>query len=321
MRALRRLPGGLPTTVLLLAGLFGAQGAIVALAASPAGPVAAPLLALQARAPRRLGGAAIATVLDTHAPMPARKAALQQVRTAAEQGNAFAQLLLGALYFQGPQGARALLPRDPALADVYLSNAATHGNVFAMAAMAELELQQKHVLQANVWAQIYVHYGVSPQDLQGATYAAVLMHRTWPRLPRAEEQTAVDDINAYIRLHNASIVAGQRQSRSAKIARTLDDPACRLVALHPNAHYRLIGPMDYYNTLAQPGIALYWLGVDGHGAVRVAEPFLSLPDWRVQRRMRVIATRWHSEPAPQCSKLLRYALLPVMVRRSLLGQA
>ncbi|MHB1897004.1 MAG: hypothetical protein ACYCOY_10200 [Metallibacterium sp.] len=63
-------------------------------------------------------------------------------------------MLHGALYFQGPQGAHALLPRDPALADVYLSNAATHGNVFAMAAMAELELQQHHVLQANVWAQI-----------------------------------------------------------------------------------------------------------------------------------------------------------------------
>jgi hypothetical protein len=294
----------------LLAGLFGAQAAAAAVARGP-GPV---------DAPSRPGGAVIATVLDPHAPLPARKAALQQVRMVAERGNAFAQLLLGALYFQGPQGARAVLPRDPALADVHLSNAATHGNVYAMAALAELELQQQHVLEANVWAQVYVHYGVSPQDLKAATYAAILVHRTWPRLPRDEEQTAVDDINAYIRLHNASILAGQRQSRSEKIARTLHDPACRVVTLQPLTHHRFIGG-GYYNALMQPGIALYWLGVDAQGAVRVVEPILSLPDWRVQRRMRGIATRWRSEPAPQCGKRLRYALLPVEFKRSLLGRS
>ncbi len=307
---------------LLLASVLGAQNTAAAAVAPPAAD-AANALPVAAPVPKRddPDGAAVYAVLDAHAPPGQREAALKQLREDAEHGNAFAQLLLGALYFQGPQGAHALLPRDPALADVYLSNAATHGNVFAMAAMAELELQQHRVLQANVWAQIYVHYGVSPQDLKGATYAALLMHRTWPRLPRAEEQTAVDDINAYIRLHNASIIAGQRQSRSEKIARTLDDPACRIVALHPDAQHRLIRPANYYNTLVQPGIALYWLGVDAQGAARVAEPILSLPDWRVQRRMRGIAMSWRSEPAPDCSKPMRYTLLPVEFRRSMLGHA
>lgn len=313
-----RARGGLPMTALLLAGLFGAQGAVVALAASPAGPVAAPLLALQARAPQRPGGAAVATVLDARAPMPAREAALQQVRMAAEQGDAFAQLLLGALYFQGPQGAHALLPRDPALAKVYLSNAAVHGNVFAMAAMAELELQQHHVLQANVWAQLYVHYGVRPDDLKRATYAAILMHRTWPRLPKAEEQTAVDDINAFIRAHQASIRAGQHQAIVRQSVKDLADPACRLVSLHPNAHHAAL--VSGYDGV-QPGIALYWIGVDARGRAHAVEPILSLPDRRVQRRMRDYAASWRATPAPRCGKPLRYALLPVAFNRGMPGTA
>jgi hypothetical protein len=263
-------------------------------------------------------GAAVYAVLDRDAPMPERKAALQQLHQDAEHGDAFAQLLLGALYFQGPQGARALLPRDPALAEVYLSNAAVHGNVFAMAAMAELELQQHHVLQANVWAQLYVHYGVRPDDLKRATYAAILMHRTWPRLPKAEEQTAVDDINAFIRAHQASIRAGQHQAIVRQSVKDLADPACRLVSLHPNAHHAAL--VSGYDGV-QPGIALYWIGVDARGRARAVEPFLSLPDRRVQRRMRDYAASWRATPAPRCGKPLRYALLPVAFNRGMPGTA
>lgn len=255
----------------------------------------------------QVAGAAVMDLLagrDTPAQCEATLATLRDQAMDEHGGQAFAQLVLGGVYLSGLHCGDFVIRRDLQQAALFLSNAAVHGNSLAMAAMAELELQQGHALSANVWAQLYVHYGVLKDNPMRQGYAASLLHRALPLLASGQKKTLLSDVNAFLANYNAAIESGMQHARrtAAKVP-----AACRIIPVDPHALHRLFRPM---RDLPRSGLALYLVGVDARGEVRTVAPILSLPTTRTQRRLRNVAENWRAQPAPQCDSALRYGLLP-----------
>ncbi|MDE1898780.1 MAG: hypothetical protein KGH73_06995, partial [Xanthomonadaceae bacterium] len=126
------------------------------------GPAAAKTLAVvdatETAAGRHLQGRELRMVLDPEQPLAARQTALTAVRQAAQDGNGMAQFVIGSLYMWGPLHPAALLPKDLARTQIYLSNAAVQGWLPAMAAMAEVALQTGHPEHASVWALVDYYF-------------------------------------------------------------------------------------------------------------------------------------------------------------------
>lgn len=246
--------------------------------------------------------AAYIVTVDVHAPLAARVAALHGLHASAEAGNGEAQQLLGALYLYGHQHPGSLVHRDPGKAGLYLSNAAVHGRLLAMAAMAELDLQRKRTVLANVWALLYEYYSIKLQHNHSKDgYLPALIYRARRALPAKDfaevKAGAVGMINRY----DASIRAGYAHHQAQH------DPACQtkrlggrrrsLLALRPDA--------------PRNGMALFLVGIDAQGTTRRVIPVLSLPTWRVQARLAPFMRRERYNTAPHCGALLRFAFAPI----------
>jgi hypothetical protein len=234
-------------------------------------------------------------------------ATVAALRDLAMDEQPFAQLVLGGAYLSGLHCGDFVIRRDPQQAALFLSNAAVHGNTLAMAAMAELELQQGHVLSANVWAQLYAHYGVLMDNPMQQGYAVSLLHRTLPLLASGQKKTLLSDVNAFLARYNSAIESGAQHAQRAAAE---VQAACRIVPVDPHARHTLWRPMR--DGLPQAGLALYLVGIDAHGNVQVVAPILSLPTTRTQRRLHNLAENWRAQPAPQCDKALRYGLIPML---------
>lgn len=121
-------------------------------------------------------------MLDASAPTAERLRLFAQMMALANQGQVPAQDLAGTLYWQGPVIDGSPVPQDLAQARTLLGNAAVHGDVIAMAKLAELELGAGQAAQAMVWAQMYARYQ-NPQVMQrarrgrGSAYASNLIGR------------------------------------------------------------------------------------------------------------------------------------------------
>src|SRR5436190_8806726 len=105
-------------------------------------------------------------------------------------GDPLSQYLLGTLYRLGQRHPAALFERDDDKAATFLSNAAIHGQLYAMAAMAELELRPRRPTEAMIWAQAFTLYqkespAGAPDDHQA--YAAYLLQRCFEKVGRDEE--------------------------------------------------------------------------------------------------------------------------------------
>ena len=255
----------------------------------------------------QVAGAAVMNLLASHDTPAQCEATLAALRDQAMDGNggqAFAQLVLGGVYLSGLHCGDFVIRRDPQQAALFLSNAAVDGSTFAMAAMAELELQQGHALSANVWAQLYVHYGALKESPMRQGYAASLLHRALPLLASGQKETLLSDVKAFLANYNAAIERGMQRARHAAAKVPV---ACRIIPVDPHALHQLLRPM---RDLPRAGLALYLVGVDARGEVQAVAPILSLPTARTQRRLRNVAENWRAQPAPQCDSALRYGLLP-----------
>jgi TPR repeat protein len=94
-------------------------------------------------------------LLDAEVPAAERQQTFDYFDKQALAGNSFAQYLIGSLYRIGDRLPGNVVPRDLEAANKYLSTAAAHGHLRAMAKMAELELSRKHYLEAMIWAQLF----------------------------------------------------------------------------------------------------------------------------------------------------------------------
>ncbi len=97
-------------------------------------------------------------MLDASVPQAQRLRLFAHVIRLANQGVVRAQDLAGTIYWQGSKIQGSPVQANLEQARILLANAAVHGDVPAMAKLAELELGAGNPAQAMVWAQLYAHY-------------------------------------------------------------------------------------------------------------------------------------------------------------------
>jgi TPR repeat protein len=123
------------------------------------------------------------------------------------------------LYRVGDRLPDALVARDDDKARRYLSTAAAHGNLHAMAKMAEIEFEDKHLLEAMIWAQIYGHYALESKLDQIKTnkpagYYGDLLHRLYAHFDEKQMPDVIQHLNAFITAHNDDIRTGMSSNET-----------------------------------------------------------------------------------------------------------
>ncbi len=244
-------------------------------------------------------------VLDRHAPPAARQQALAAIDALAQNGNAAAQFLMGSLYMWGPRHPASLTPRDLGRAANYMSNAAVQGNLDAMAAMAEIEIDLHHPQPALVWALTdYYFHRHGPLQRKPHSYLAGLLLRTESAVPKAQHAGLIADANAFIQRYAGSIEHPPETFAHAP-------PACRLKVdskpwtVFAGAEGRALGP-----GVPHAGIVWVLYSVDAHGrpvheAVINAFPHIGLTQ---TLHLNMVMVRFNA--VPQCPEPRRYDLLP-----------
>ena len=265
-------------------------------ATAAATPASSSSIAAQRRLDRQ-----IRLALDSAQPLAARQTALTAVKQAAQGGNGEAQFVIGSLYMWGPLHPAALLPKDLAKAQTYLSNAAVHGWLEAMAAMAEIELQTDHPENASVWALAdYYFSGASHYAAKG--YLADLIHRSEQLLTKAQRDKALADANVFIARYQADIRTAHAENMHLPLS-------CSLRDVSPQKR-RAPKPIGWSSDIPRSGNAMFFVGVNREGEVERVIPINSFPSWRVFRITRQMARDTRFNPAPACSATLRWGTLP-----------
>lgn len=250
-------------------------------------------------------------LLDARRDAPEREAALRRLIAAADSGDGYAQYVLGSLYRLGDRHPAQLLGRDESRAALYLSNAAVQGWVIALAAMAELRLDQGNAREAIVWTQLYIHYDairaadypVAPDSRRA--YAASLLHRCSQKLTLDEALAdAIDaDVAAFVDRHGASMETGNTDRQEADEDTSLGVPRLPAGMKELASGSRATG-------LDAPGMAMYLIGVNQAGRVEHVHVIDSLPDHRVAAALRRHARQLRL-PAKDRAAPIRWALAPL----------
>jgi hypothetical protein len=185
-------------------------GKLVLLAALPA--IAFPAMSnAQAIQPAPApASATLARMLDDHAPAAERQQLFADAENAAKAGDTEWQYIVGSLL---DERSRTLpFPHDPDKARIYLSNAAVHGKLFAMAKMAESELAAGNHQEAMNWAQIYGHYlsRQSTDSRLAQDYLGELVARISKGLDSNKLTQVQADVTAFIAANDVSIQAGPK---------------------------------------------------------------------------------------------------------------
>jgi hypothetical protein len=157
-----------------------------------------------------------ARILDTTLPQATRLELFSHVIDLSNQGQVRAEDLAGTFYWQGAAIAGSPVARNLDLARTLLGNAAVHGDVRAMAKLAELELSANRLQQAMVWAQMYARY-IDPRTHHrgiharyqgaGSSYSADLVGRVLAA-GGSVEGPVVKDVNAMVVRYDAPIQQG-----------------------------------------------------------------------------------------------------------------
>ena len=148
-----------------------------------------------------------------------RAQAMQAVVEAAIAGSGSASYLVGALFRSGPGHPANAAARDPDTARHWLEScvgkAGCPRSVFA--ALAELELAERHLMRAMVWAQLATlaerevltrmrERGGRVPDPPRQAYKAALLRRIYDALPPDQRDAAIDtELNAWLAKHGADL--------------------------------------------------------------------------------------------------------------------
>ncbi|GAB2555640.1 hypothetical protein [Rhodanobacter koreensis] len=151
-----------------------------------------------------------ALLLDINTPINERQNIFSAFEKLANDGDTPSQYIVGSIYRIGQQLPASPVKRDVVKAQLYLSNAATHGEILAMAKMAEIELSTDNYLEAMNWAQIFGHYAaLLPQKLRPSPgYTAELIERIDEKFDRAKLPDVVKNVNIFIANYDNAINAG-----------------------------------------------------------------------------------------------------------------
>ena len=176
-----------------------------------------------ARAARPPGHLAeLVQFLDRSTPAPRRQEIFSAWREAALAGDTDAQYVVGTILRRGDNAEPPLVQRDADQARRFLSTAAGHGRVLAMAKMAELELAEDRPFEAMIWAQLYGAYRgwVRNENIgdygehnerEPTLYFEDLLGRVTERMRQKlgslMEQEVLQQLNAFVGAHDKDIRA------------------------------------------------------------------------------------------------------------------
>nr|WP_199041472.1 hypothetical protein [Dyella sp. ASV24] len=255
--------------------------------------------------PRITDYAPLVRMLDSSIPLAEREALFEQMRAKADAGDTASQYLVGSLYREGDRVADSPVPVDLNKAQLYLSNAATHGHLYAMAKMSELSLQTDHLQSAMDWAQIFAYYVQrgGAQSEAFTSYTRELLGRISAKHDyQKQNQLTLSDLNAFIGEHSADIRAGLAVNR--QIAVLPHNPF-----LEVNHHYAkpVSGFADFIIAFKSDGtVESVWL-LDGTPTLSLAntlkasvEKLAVAPDPDRPRRYAWLAYSYDDVECPQC---------------------
>jgi hypothetical protein len=161
--------------------------------------------------------------VDKSTPAPKRQELFTAWRQAALAGDIDAQYVVGTILKRGDNIEPHVAERDADQARRYLSTAAGHGRVLAMAKMAELELAEDRPLEASIWAQVFGYYrgwvgNANPGDFgehderEPSIYFEDLLRRVSDRMRQklGDQQTdaVLAQLNAFVAAHDKDVRAG-----------------------------------------------------------------------------------------------------------------
>ncbi|MEP6939629.1 MAG: hypothetical protein ABI846_07685 [Rudaea sp.] len=226
--------------------------------------------------------ASLANFLDKSTPAQNRLAIFDVWTKTALAGDADAQYLVGTIYRRGDAIEPHVAERDATQARRYLSTAAAHGRLLAMAKMAELELTEDHPLEAMIWAQAYGAYrgwvGSGAReygdhnDHQPTLYFEDLLRRVSKRLVQrfGEEKTqeVLAGLNQFVAAHDGDVRAGMaREGLSPQWA-------------HGQARFENAKDFRRVGVFLHDTISEWVLGFSADGSVASAEVLDAIPEFK-----------------------------------------
>jgi hypothetical protein len=256
----------------------------------------------------------LSRLLDGDIAPADRSAIFDAFKQHALAGDTYSQYVIGSLYRAGEHLPHGFVKGDSDEAERYLSTAAAHGYLNAMAKMAELELARGHALEAMIWAQLYGHYSgaanapaktaktAKNDPSKASDYLADLLHRIYDRFDDARMGEVDRDLNAFVGEHDADVRAGMKTNRR-RYASSSTGPTKKLdLRFQPPPTDLAHGRRD---TLAD-----YVIAFAPDGGAEQAWLLDAVPDMRVGVELKTIALRMQVN-ADTSTTGLRYALLPV----------
>ena len=250
-------------------------------------------------------------LLDTSVPQAEREATLAHFKQMALSGNTYAQYVVGSLYRIGDKLAGNLVPLDLDQAQKYLSTAAAHGYLRAMPKMSEIELAQKHYLEAMIWAQLFGYYAglngadsKTIKDSAAAGYLADLIKRITDRLDEKQMPTVLDDMKAVIAQHDADIRKGMAGPKSF-------GPPMPSMQPRTSSKRHMVAPPHPSGSEFKDVLADYLIGFDAKGDASDAWLIDAVPDITLGKALKTVALSTEVNPIEGGSTEPRYALQPI----------
>jgi hypothetical protein len=261
----------------------------------------------------------LAQFLDKSTPTAQRQAIFTAWNDSALKGDPDAQYIVGSLYRRGDDIVPHVVEHDTDQARRYLSTAAAHGRVLAMAKMAELELSADRPQDAMIWAQIFGYYrgwagkaenasAPTHDQRQPTMYFEDLLRRASERLRQkvGDQQTALveQQVNAFIAAHDADV---RLQLWQLGIAPSWTGPQSKLV----NAkNFHTVGvPIGIRDMVSE-----WVLDFGTDGSVKHALPFDALPNFLEANTYHGLVSQYAIEDAGNAAAD-RYALRTVELRK------
>jgi hypothetical protein len=253
-----------------------------------------------------------AHMLDTRTPIAERQRIFDRFEQRAQAGNVTDQYLVGSLYRVGHQLPGSPVASDNAKASLYLSNAAVHGNINAMAKMAELSLAARDYLQAMTWAQIYAHYSspqFSPKLRPAPGYLAELLDRLSMNYKQAQDAEVLKNVNRFIAAYDADVQAGLHQSYAYASDRSMK------LTSSSNVFYPVTSKLTatFDIPLTKAGIADYVIGFKSDGTVGNVWLLDMIPDVSLDKALNTGTHSITVTPAANTADAtMRYAIHPIV---------
>lgn len=268
-------------------------------------------------APFDIGPLVTAGLLDPKAPLERRRELARQLIDAAERDKDPALFYyVGSLYRQGDVAGIAPFPQDLDRAREYLSRSALGGHIEAMGKLAVVELDAGNRFEANLWAQLYVHYTkanqIDPPTTSGyrkpgghESLGAALLEQTRDGLAKAELPRLIERANAMIARYGVVI---ERYQATREQERSRLSP--RLVNEGKPFHLSTLQMRNELGRKAASASAEYFVEFAADGSQRQLWPFDAWPNERIFRVLRPVILGFRAEPET-ASRGSAVVLMPV----------